>query len=253
MKFLNDLLPSINARLALISMLAFALLLTGCATSYANTNTETLEAAKSSPRELSNRSKDLTNLAGPAFDRGRRSTEPSERSTSFTGFEISRHSATDLRSVSGSAVPIELRSNSSETSIISISRSSGITPANRLESSSLNDISKTVLLFSDENPATNFRTFEKPPARSSRTLPIGRRESSFKPQFSGSATGRTSALLPRRRSISPGSLQRSIPRQAIFARHWTENWSASAWHKKRSRDLISCRRANLPRSFTNRT
>lgn len=253
MKFLNGLSPSTSVRLALIAMLAFASLLTGCGTSYASTTTEILHPAKSSPPALSNLSKDLTISAGPASDRDKLSTAPSDRFTSSTGSEISRHSATDLRSVYDSAGPIELRSNLSEISIISISRSSEITPANRFGDSSLNDISKTVLLSSDANHRTSSQTFELPPAKSLRTSPTDKPERSFKPQFSGSATGRTSALLPRRRSNWRGSSQRSTPVPRIYARHWTESWSASAWHRQRSSVSISLNRANLPRNFTNRT
>lgn len=252
MKFLNGLLPSISVRLALISMLAFALLWTGCESSYANTITQTSPMPKTSPIDLSTRSNPTTPSAGPAFGPGRRSTASSERPTSFTGFETRRHSVTDLRSGCSSEDPTDLRSSSSRNSIISISRSSEITPTNPFDAFSLNDISKTVPHFSDANRRTSSQTFAMPPATSSRTLLIDRLGSLFKPQFRGSAIGRTSALLPRRRSNWLESWQRWTPGPQIYARHSMESLYVSAWHRQRSRDSISYRPVNLPRSFTSR-
>lgn len=234
MRFLNGLSPSMSVRSALIAMLAFALLLTGCESSYANTTIPISETDRNSPTSLSTRSNPTMPLAGRAFVPGRRSTASLGRHTNSTGCGTSRLSATDPRSGCGSADRTGLRSNLSESSTTSISLSSPITPASRFDGFSLSDISRTVPHFSDANRATIWQISEMRPAISSRTLPTGRHERLFKRQCSGSATGRTSALLPRRNSNWRSSSRHSTRSRAIYAIFWTESSSASVSHRNRS-------------------
>lgn len=252
MRFSTGLFPGTFARFAAFLTIAFALLLTGYEHSYATTTLTTSAAEKSSPIDYSTNLKTASNSDGRAFVPGKRSTASPATFTNSIDSKTRASLATPIRSVSDSADRTAYRSTSYESSTISISRSSRITQANRYAGSLSSDISRTVLPFSAANRATSSLPFVTPPARSLRTLPIDRRSPSFSPPFSGSEIGRTSALLPRRNSISPGSWRHWTRGQPSFARSWTENSYALPSPRKRSRDSTSWSRASSHWRCTNR-
>lgn len=252
MKFLSGLSPGIFARFAVISMIAFALLSTGCVDSYASMALTTSAAAKSSPIDYSTSLKADSPTAGPAFVPGRPSTAQHDRSTNFTGYGIRASLATQILSESASAVPIGYRSNSLGNSTTFTSANSATIPASRYGDSLLSDISKTVLPFSDANRATSLRSSERSLAKNLKTLPIDRLRPLFRPPYSGSETGLISERFTRRSSTWRGSLRHWTHGPPNYARSWTGNLSGSPWHKMRSRDSTNWSRANLPRSFTTR-
>lgn len=253
MRFLNGLSPGTSPRLAAISMLAFAWLSIDYATSFANTTSQILPAAKNLPTDCSTPSNPISNSDGQACVPGKISTAPSAASTNSIDLETSRHSATDLRSGYALAVPIERRSDSSATSTTFTSASLPITRGSRCGSFSSSDISRTGRLYLAVNLLRNSPIFERHQVNGSKILPIDRRESSFKPPSSEPEIGRTSALLPRQRSSWRRSLRPSIREHPIYARFWMERSYASAWHRPRSKGLTSFNRASLQRSYTNRT
>lgn len=251
MKFLSGSLPSIFARSAAIFVMAFALLSIGFEATYASTDTTTSRTATTSPTRSLKNSKTVLLTAGPRSGLSRLFAAPPDRYTSITGSEILRLSPTDRRSGFSSAGPIEFRSSSSASSTISSSASSAATQANRSETSSLNATSRTVLLFSAGSLQRSLKIFGPLPEQSSRTSPIGRQKPLFRPPFSVSETGLTSAAFTRRRSISPVLWRLSMRERHRYARNSTASSSAWQWRSRRSRSWASWNPANLPRSSTN--
>jgi hypothetical protein len=252
MKSLSGLSPGIFGRSAAILTMAFALLLTGFATSYAGTHSTISATAKSSPTGYSKNLKAASPTVGRAFVPDRPSTPAPDRSTSFTGYATRASSETPVQLRSGLAAPIAYPSSSSESSTTSIFRSSRTTPASLSDGFSSSGISRTVLPCSDANRPRSSLSFELSPAIGSRTSPIDKRSPSFRRPPSEFATGPTSALLPRLRSRSPGWSPRWTLARRSFARNSTASCFVSRWHSRRSRDSTNWNRANLPKSFTSR-
>lgn len=252
MKFLNGLFSSTFARLVVISMIAFALLLTGCNASYANTKFPISKTATNSPTSFSTRSSETTPTAGEASVPDRQSIPSSDRLTNSTGFATQPYSVTPTRSEFDSADRTAFRSGLSASSTTSTFQSLHRTRASRCESFLSSAISKTEPRYSAANRATSLRTFVQPPATNLKTLPIGKLRPSFKPPSSGLEIGLTSGRLTRQRSRSHAAWRHWTHGPPNYARSLTESLSASAWPRQRSRDSTAYHREILPRNFTNR-
>lgn len=217
MKFLTGSLRDISEQFGVMLILACAFLLSSCATSYASTKTPISNQPTTLQTKFSEQSKNLFQTAGSPPERSRRSIERLNQFTNFTGFETQPFSVTNLRSNYAWAAQTREALSSSVISITSISLSSLITQASRCAHFSLKDISKTARLCSVENRRTSLRTSAVLPERNLKILPTGKRIPLFAPPFSERATGRTSAVFPRRESnwlaLSPHST-RGQPKSA---------------------------------------
>ncbi len=189
MKYLTHL--SSNTRLGslVLMILAFALSLTVCVNSYANTSTRTSNQAKTLPTNYLTISKQVTNIAGAPPGLGRRSIGLSDRYTNFTGSEIPRLSVTDRQSNYGSAVQISDLSNLSANSITSTSANLQTIRANRFANFLSRGISKTVPRYLAGSQAKNLKTFAEQPERNSKILRIDKRRPLFKPPSSAPEIG----------------------------------------------------------------
>src|SRR5215210_2725121 len=102
MKFLTNSLNGILRRFGATAMLAFALVLSVCANSYASTPTPTLRTATNSPMQFYEKSKNLFQADGVQPAPGKLSIEPANKFTNFTGSETFRFSAINRLSNCGS-------------------------------------------------------------------------------------------------------------------------------------------------------
>jgi hypothetical protein len=238
MKFSTGLSPGTFGRSAALSAMLLVSFLIACVTSYGNTASTTLRTEPISRTSYSKRCSQLGKTAGADRAREQQFATLPDRLTNSIDLKIYRLSAEkSRRSPSSSAVPIANRSSSLKISTTFTSQSLRTIRANRYGSFLPTDISPTVLLYSDVRRQRNLPISAAWRESGSRISPIDKQRPSFRQPFSVSGIGHISAVLRRQRSISPGSWQPSTRGRPRSVASSTENLSASASPRLRSRRL----------------
>lgn len=249
MRSLLDSSTSILPRFAALTMLVFALLLTGCESTSRSTSRSTSTTPTTSQAASSSSSARLLARDGQPQTLNASYVPRHARSTSFTDSGTRPSLATAARSVYGSADLTPSRSSSSASLTIFTSRSLRTIPIATYASSSRTGSSQTdrYSLIRRRPPTT---TFARQPATSLRASRTTRSVRSSTPRSLEYEIGLTSARCRRQRSSTPGSWRQSTTERPSFVSRSTASLFASVWPRTRSSGSTSLNRSNLPRSST---
>lgn len=198
MRFLKDLFSDISGRSVVTLMLLCVLSLSVSAISYANTRTQILPAAKTSPTNYSKNVNVLSKTDGQQPVLFRRSSELPDQFTSFSDLKTQHLLVTNHRSNLNSAELIQSQLSSLENSTTFTSANLRITPVNRSEIFSKNNTLPTELPSLAESRVMNWKNFARLPVNALRTLLTGKQKRSFKLPFRESAIGRTLEVFHKR-------------------------------------------------------
>lgn len=235
MKFSIASLSNIFARSAVL----FALVLTLCLSSFANSYADTMSVILPTQTILQTNYSKISNVhgnvAGQAATIYVRSLSLRDRSTNTIGCETLHLSVTDLRSGCVSAGLTKFRSSSSESSTISTSQSSPTIHANRCESSSSTGFSVTVPFCSTKSQTHGVSSSELR-ANDSQTLLTGKLERSLRPRPPEPEFGQTSLRWHRHALSWQRWSPRSTPERHRYANSLTARSYVSVSPRARSSD-----------------